>query len=69
MARSISAASRRLTGIDLHPERRRYRLDHGKLADPGGYGGIPKHRRPRHGRRDLLEQFQPFARSNCIRTA
>ena len=29
-------------------------------ADPGGYGCIPKDRRSRHARRDLLEQFQPF---------
>jgi hypothetical protein len=32
-------------------------LDYGELADPGGYGGIPKDRRSRHARRDLLEQF------------
>jgi hypothetical protein len=29
-------------------------------TDPGGYGGIPKDRRSRHARRDLLEQIQPF---------
>ena len=44
----------------LHPERRRHGLDDGELADPGGYGGIPKDRRARHARRDLLEQLQPF---------
>ena len=44
----------------LHPERRRHGLDCGELADPGGYGGIPKDRRSRHARRDLLEQLQPF---------
>ena len=38
----------------LHPERRRHGLDGGELADPGGYGGIPKDRRSRHARRDLL---------------
>ena len=27
---------------------------------PAGYGGIPKDRRSRHARRDLLEQLQPF---------
>ena len=32
-----------------------------KLADAGGECGIPKDRRARHARRDLLEQFQPFA--------
>ena len=44
----------------LHPERRRHGLDRAELPDPGGYGGIPKDRRSRHARRDLLEQFQPF---------
>ena len=44
----------------LHPERRRHGLDGAELADPGGYGGIPKDRRSRHARRDLLEQLQPF---------
>jgi hypothetical protein len=28
-----------------------------ELADPGGGGGIPKDRRPRHARRDLLEDL------------
>ena len=27
---------------------------------PAGCGGIPKDRRSRHARRDLLEQFRPF---------
>ena len=44
----------------LHPERRRHGLDGAELADPGRYGGIPKDRRSRHARRDLLEQLQPF---------
>ena len=40
--------------VDLHPERRRHGLDDAELADPGGYGGIPKDRHARHARRDLL---------------
>jgi hypothetical protein len=31
-----------------------------KLAGCAALGGIPKNRRARHGRRDLLEQLQPF---------
>ena len=59
--RSISPASRTSTGRELHPERRRHRLDGGKLADPAARCRIAKDRRSRHARRDLLEQFQPFA--------
>ena len=58
--RSISGASRNSTGRDSHPERGRRGLDGGELADPLGYGRIPKDRRSRHARCDLLEQFQPF---------
>ena len=46
----------------LHAERRRHGLDDGELADPGGCGRVPKDRRARHARRDLLEQLQPFSR-------
>ena len=46
---------------NLHPERGRHRLDGGKLASTASYGGVTKHCRPRQARRDLLEQFQPFA--------
>ena len=52
----------------LHPERRRHGLDGAELADPGGYGGIPKDCRSRHAWRDLLEQLQPFSARCCIRT-
>ena len=45
--------------VDLHPERRRHRLDGAKLADPGGLR-ITKDPRPRHARRDFLQQLQPF---------
>ena len=45
----------------FHPERRRRRLDRGELAGSGGYAGIPKDRRSRHARRDLLDKFQPFS--------
>src|SRR5215470_19171541 len=34
--------------------------DGGELTDSQGQGGIAKDRDPRHVRRDLLEQFQPF---------
>ena len=44
----------------LHAERRRHGLDRAQLADAGRYGRIPKDRRSRHARRDLLEQLQPF---------
>ena len=44
----------------LYAEPRRYRLNDGELADPGGHGGIPKHCRPRDIWCDLLEQLQPF---------
>jgi hypothetical protein len=43
-------------------ERRRHGLDDAELGETGGCcGGIPKDRRSRHARRDLLEQLQPFA--------
>jgi hypothetical protein len=45
----------------LHPERRGCGLDSAKLADPGGYGRIPKDRHSRHVGRDLFKQFQPFS--------
>jgi hypothetical protein len=35
-------------------------LDGAELARPGGCGGIPKNRHPRHSGRNLFEQFQPF---------
>ena len=44
----------------LQPERRRHRLDGAELADPLGYGGVTKDRYPRHARRNLFEQLQPF---------
>ncbi len=59
-ARSISPASRMLTGLTST-------LSDGATAwmtpnwlVPVALGGIPKDRRPRHARRDLLEQLQPF---------
>ena len=45
----------------LHPDRRRHALDRAELADPRGYARIPNNRRSPHARRDLFEQFQPFA--------
>ena len=45
---------------NLHPERGCRGLDSAPLARTGRLGGIPKDRRSRHARRDLLEQVQPF---------
>src|SRR6266436_3684086 len=59
MVRSISDASRPLIGLTSTPSDG-HGLDDGELADPGGYCGIPKHRRARHAWCNLLEQFQPF---------
>ena len=59
-ARSMSPGSRRSTGVHLHSERRRHRLDGAQLADHSGDGGITQDGNASHLRRDLLEQFQPF---------
>ncbi|MGC1865696.1 MAG: ABC transporter substrate binding protein, partial [Pseudolabrys sp.] len=50
----------------LNADRRCHGLDYSKLADPGGYGGIPKDRRSRHARRDLFGQLQPFRAQTVI---
>ena len=60
MVRSISVGVAHVDRAHLDPERWRRCLDGAPQADPGGYGCIPKDRRSRHGRCDLLEQFQPF---------
>jgi hypothetical protein len=61
MARSISpGVDAHIDRADLHPERRRHRLDDAELDRADGYGGIPKDRHARHTGCDLLEQFQPF---------
>jgi hypothetical protein len=44
----------------LHAQCRGHNLHRAELSDPGGDGGIAKHRCPRHAGRDLLEQLQPF---------
>jgi hypothetical protein len=44
----------------LHADRRRHGLDYGELGGASGCEGIPKDRRSRHARRNLLEQLQPF---------
>ena len=55
-----------LTGIaytdraQLYPERRRHPLHGGKLANPRGAAGVPKHGHACQTRRHLLEQLQPF---------
>ena len=60
MPSSISDCFAHVDWAHLHTEGWCYGLDHGKLADPGGYGGVPKDRRTRDPRCDLLEQLQPF---------
>ena len=50
MARSISAASRMLTGDTSTPSDGAIGLDGAELADAGGYSGIPKHRHPHYAR-------------------
>ena len=53
-SRSISAASRTLTGLTSTPSDGAAELDRAPLADPGGYCRIPKDRRSFYPRRDLL---------------
>ena len=53
----------------LRADRWRYGLNYGELADPSGYGRIPKDRSPIYTRCDLLEQFQTIFRSDYIQTA
>ena len=45
----------------LHPQRRRHRLNSGELPDPGRDGRIAKDGGPRQAGRDLFEQLQPFS--------
>jgi len=45
---------------DLHPQRGRRGLDRGELADPGGYGGIPKDCRSGRAWSNLFKQLQPL---------
>src|SRR5262249_48559545 len=44
----------------LDPKRRRGPLDRAELAGPSSNGAISKYPHPRHARRDLFEQLQPF---------
>ena len=70
MARSISAASRTLIGLNSTPSDGATAWMAANWPIPERYGGIPKDCRSRHARRDLLEQLQPFpaqAYSNCIK--
>ena len=61
MARSISPASRTLTGVTSTPSDGAAAWIAPNWPVPAAYGGIPKDRHARHVGRDLLEQFQPFA--------
>ena len=52
-----------ITNVDRayhYPDRWRDRLQGAELTNPGGYGGITNDCHSRHGRSDLLQQFQPF---------
>ena len=44
----------------FNPGRWGHRLDCGPLTDTSADGGIANNGHSRYGRRDLLEQFQPF---------
>ena len=59
-ARSISPASRTSTGLISTPNDGATDCIAANWPIPAGHGGIPKDRRSRHARRDLLEQLQPF---------
>src|SRR5262249_37450320 len=57
-------AERRIVRIDwrkFRGVRRGHRLDHGEPAQPGTPRWITEPPDPRHVRRNLLEQFQPFS--------
>src|SRR5262245_2601487 len=53
----------------LDPKRRRGRLHGAELASPGSNGAISKYPHPRHARRDLFEQLQPFAAHGVFKRA
>src|SRR5262245_57326809 len=44
----------------LLPQLRGSGLNGAQLSGPAALGGIPQYRYPRHARRDLFEQLQPF---------
>ena len=67
-ARSISPASRTLTGLTSTPSDGATAWMTANWPIPAAMAGIPKDRHSRHARRDLLEQFQPFPAQCCIRT-
>src|SRR5262245_22845926 len=46
---------------NIDADRRGHRLNYRKLADPGGYGGIPQYYYSREAGCDFLEQFKPFS--------
>src|SRR5262245_53478920 len=65
-AREIGYAALDLFGVahadraKLHPQLRGSGLDCAQLSGPGALGGISQYRYPRHARRHLFEQLQPF---------
>jgi hypothetical protein len=58
IARSISGASRMLTGLNSTPND--CAAAWSAPYAPGGQGGIPNDRHTSHARSDLFEQLQPF---------
>ena len=48
-------------GTQFQSKRRSERLDSSEQTGPGRDPSIPKNRRSRHARRDLLKQLQPFS--------
>jgi hypothetical protein len=59
--RSISPGIAHINWNYVHAERRPHGRNGGKLPDSDGNDGVANDRSPRHARRDLLEQLQPFA--------
>ena len=60
-SRSISPASRTLTGVNSIPNDGATIWMAPNCPIPEAIGGIAKDRRSRHARRDLFEQLQPFS--------
>src|SRR3974377_559100 len=56
-----------IDGAHFQAKRRCDSLDHRKLTDPGGGGGIANYSHLRHARRDLLQQLHPFSTQTVVK--